>query len=88
MIQFKENAQTDGKMEGQKDRQTLFYRTLPANAGGPINFFYSTANQLSKFRTKNWIEINDELYGTYDTNRWNEFKITMLKSSLCEYSDP
>ena len=39
MIQFKENAQTDGKMEGQKDRQTLFYRTLPANAGGPINFF-------------------------------------------------
>ena len=75
-------------MEGQKDRQTLFYRTLPANAGGPIIFFYNTANQLSKFRTKNWIKINDESCGTYDTNRRNEFKITMLKSTLCEYSDP
>ena len=33
MIQFKENARTDGR----KDGQTLFYRALSANAGGPIN---------------------------------------------------
>ena len=33
MIQFEENAWA----EGQKDGQTLFYRTLPATAGGPIN---------------------------------------------------
>ena len=33
MIQFKENAPTDG----QKDGQTLFYRTLLANAWGPIS---------------------------------------------------
>ena len=25
----------NGRMEGQKDGQTLFHRTLPANAGGP-----------------------------------------------------
>ena len=31
MIQFKENAQTDGRTDGQ----TLFYRTLLATAGGP-----------------------------------------------------
>ena len=31
MIQFKENAQTDG----WKDGQTLLYRTLLATAGGP-----------------------------------------------------
>ena len=35
MIQFKENAWTDGRKDGQKDGETLFYRTLPANAGGP-----------------------------------------------------
>ena len=38
MIQFKENTWTDGRMErqteGRKDGQTLFYRTLPATAGG------------------------------------------------------
>ena len=32
MIQFQENAWTEGRMEGQKDGQTLFYRTLPATA--------------------------------------------------------
>ena len=32
MIQLKENAQTDGRTEGQ----TLFYRTLLATTGSPI----------------------------------------------------
>ena len=32
MIQFKENGWTDGR----KDGETLFYKTLPATAGGPI----------------------------------------------------
>ena len=29
MIQFQENAWTEGRMEGQKGGQTLFYRTFP-----------------------------------------------------------
>ena len=33
MIQFQENAQTEGRMEGQKEGQTLFYRTFPATPG-------------------------------------------------------
>ena len=36
MIQFQENPWTVGQTEGQKDGQTLFYRTLPATAGSPI----------------------------------------------------
>ena len=44
-------------------------------------------NQPFKFRTKNWIEINDESRGTYNTNAQIEFKTTILKSSLCNYSD-
>ena len=52
-----------------------------------INFLDNTPNQLSKFRTKNWIEINDQSRGVYNTNSDIRFKTTMLKSSLCDYSD-
>ena len=45
------------------------------------------SNQPSKFRTKNWVEINDESRGTYNVNSQIKFKTTMLKSSLCHYSD-
>ena len=33
------------------------------------------------------VEINDELRGTYNANSDIKFKTTMLKSSLCDYSD-
>ena len=46
----------------------------------------NTSNQLSTFRTKNWIEINDQSRGVYDTNSDIIFKTTMLKSSLCDYN--
>ena len=36
-----------------------------------------------KFRTKNWVEINDESRGIYDVNSQIKFKTTML----CDYSD-
>ena len=49
-----------------------------------INLLDNTPNQLSKFRTKNWIEINDQSKGTYNTNSDIRFKTTMLKSSLCD----
>ena len=45
------------------------------------------SNQPSKFRTKNWVEINDESRGTYNVNSQIKFKTTMSKSSLCDYSD-
>ena len=47
----------------------------------------NTSNKPSKFRTKNWAEINDESRGTYNVNSQIKFKTTMLKSSLCDYSD-
>ena len=47
----------------------------------------NTPNQPSKFRTRNWIEINDESRGAYKVNSQIKFKTTMLKSSLCDYSD-
>ena len=47
----------------------------------------NTLNQPSKFRTRNWVEINDESRGAYNVNSQIKFKATMLKSSLCDYSD-
>ena len=47
----------------------------------------NTLNQPSKFRTRNWIEINDKSRGAYNVNSQIKFKTTMLKSSLCDYSD-
>ena len=51
------------------------------------NLIDDASNQPSKFRTKNWVEINDESRGTYNVNSQITFKTTMLKSSLCDYSD-
>ena len=47
----------------------------------------NTLNQPSKFRTRNRVEINDESRGAYNVNSQIKFKTTMLKSSLCDYSD-
>ena len=50
------------------------------------NLLDSASNQPSKFRTRNWVEINDESRGTYTSNDI-KFKTTMLRSNLCDYAD-
>ena len=45
------------------------------------------SNQPSKFRTRNLVGTNDESRGAYNVNSQIKFKTTMLKSSLCDYSD-
>ena len=50
------------------------------------NLLDNASNQPSKFRTKNWVEINDESRGTH-TGNGIKFKTTMLKSNLCDYVD-
>ena len=52
-----------------------------------INLLEDTPNQPSKFRTKNWVEVNDESHGTYNINIQIEVKTSMLRSSLCDYGD-
>ena len=51
------------------------------------SFVDNASNQPSKFRTKNRVEINDESRGTYSVNRQIDFKTSMLRYSLCDYSD-
>ena len=33
-----------------------------------INLLNNAPNQTSKFRTRNWVEINDDSRGMYNTN--------------------
>ena len=51
------------------------------------NLIDEASNQPFKFRTRNLVEINDESRGAYNVNSQIKFKTTMLKSSLCDYSD-
>ena len=47
----------------------------------------TSSDQPSKFKTKNWVEVNDESRGKYNVNSQIKFKTTMLQSSLCDCSD-
>ena len=51
------------------------------------NLLNNKSNQPSKFRTRNWVEINDEARVTYSPNKQIKFKTSMLRSSLCDYDD-
>ena len=52
-----------------------------------INLIDNKSNQPFKFRTKNWVEINNEDRGTYNTNSQIKLRTSMLRSNLCDYSD-
>ena len=52
-----------------------------------INLLDDTTNQLSKFRTRNWVEINDESRGVYNYNSAVKFKTSTIRSNLCYYND-
>ena len=51
------------------------------------NLLNDGSNKPFKFRTKNWVEINDDVRGVYSPNKQIRFKASMLRSSLCDYSD-
>ena len=48
-----------------------------------INFLDNTPNQPSKFRTKTWVEINDDWRGKYSPNN----QTATLNSSSRGYND-
>ena len=55
-----------------------------------INWLDNTKSQPSKFRARNWVEINDELRGAYNINENNnsiKFEILMIRSNLSDYSE-
>ena len=51
------------------------------------NLLDNTPNHTTKLRTKDWVAVNDDARGTYNTDSQIKFKASMLRSSLCDYSD-
>ena len=51
------------------------------------NLLNDESSKPSKFRTKNRVEINDDVRGVYSPNKQITFKTSMLRSSLYDYSD-
>ena len=51
------------------------------------NLLSDASTKPSKFRTRNWVKINDDIRGAYSSNKQIRFKTSMLRSSLCDYSD-
>ena len=51
------------------------------------NLLDNVSNQPFKFKTKKWVEIIDESRGTYAANKSIKFKKSMLRTSLCDYSN-
>ena len=43
-------------------------------------------NQPSKYKTKYWVDINDESRGMYNEENQIRIKTSMLRQSLCDYS--
>ena len=52
------------------------------------NLLENTPNQPTKFRKKNGLKINDGSREMHNTNSQIKFETSMLRSSLCDYSDP
>ena len=48
------------------------------------NLLDDTSNKSSKFKTNNWVEVNDDSRGIYNVSNQIKFKTAMLKSSLCD----
>ena len=45
-----------------------------------VNLLNDESSKPSKFRTKNWVEINDDVRGVYCPNKQIRFKASMLRS--------
>ena len=43
------------------------------------NLLNDESNQPSKFRTRNWVEINDDIRGAYSPNKQIRLKTAMLR---------
>ena len=52
-----------------------------------INLLDNTPNQSSKFKRKNWVEVNDESRETYNVSSQIKFKTSKLRSNLRDYGD-
>ena len=54
------------------------------------NLLGTTPNEMPRFITKKWVEVNDQsgdANDRYKPNKPIRFKTSMLRSDLCDFSD-
>ena len=51
------------------------------------NLLVSEHDDVPRFITKKWIEVQSQSGNTYNTSKPIRFKTSMLRSDLCDYSD-
>ena len=51
------------------------------------NLLNDKSNLPSKLKTRNWVEIDDDIRGEYSSYKQIGFKTPMLRSCLCDYGD-
>ena len=51
------------------------------------NLLNDPSDKLSKFRTRSWVEINEDIRVACSPNKLIRLKTAMLRSSLWDYSD-
>ena len=52
-----------------------------------LNLLDTTSDNVPKFNTKKWIEVDDQSGESYNINKQIRFKTSMLRSDICDYSD-
>ena len=52
-----------------------------------INLLDLEHDEVPRFITKKWIEVQSQSGNTYNTSKPIRFKTSMLRSDLCDYSD-
>ena len=51
------------------------------------NLLGSAHDEVPRFITKKWIEVQSQSGSTYNASKPIRFKTSMLRSDLCDYSD-
>ena len=51
------------------------------------NLLGAAHDEIPRFITKRWIEVQSQSRSTYNTSKLIRFKTSMLRSDLCDYSD-
>ena len=78
MSQSQENLRTDERSDGRTDRQTLFHRYLPAEAGGPITFQDILYRKFYNYESYKDIKPDSNqpkrLYGTAKTHKFENLE--------------
>ena len=90
MANVKRKINISRKIQQIINKQTInygWYNNIIMEYQKIANLLVNTSNQPAKFRTKNWIEINDDIGRRYFPNKQIRFKTPMLRSSLLDYSD-